>query len=163
VPLSVVRCKPLQPARLNRLSWQLIGTTTDKQTDLLEDMTMNRNARPLSPHLQIYKPQMTSVLSILHRGTGIVLTIGTLLLVYWLTALAAGPQAYASAQKCMGSWFAQLCLFGWSIALFYHLCNGIRHLFWDAGMGYDMKQAENSGRAVLIATAVLTAITWISV
>ena len=124
---------------------------------------MSGKARPLSPHLQIYKPQMTSVLSILHRGTGIVLTIGTLLLVYWLCALAAGPQAYASAQKCLSSWFAQLCLFGWSIALFYHLCNGIRHLFWDAGMGYEMRQAEMSGRAVLVATALLTAITWIAV
>lgn len=124
---------------------------------------MKQNARPLSPHLQIYKPQMTSVLSILHRGTGIALTVGTVMLVYWLVALASGPDAYASAQRCLGSWLCQLFLFGWSIALFYHLCNGIRHLFWDAGKGYDMARAEASGRAVLIATALLTLLTWIAV
>ncbi|MGQ0659015.1 MAG: succinate dehydrogenase, cytochrome b556 subunit [Chromatiales bacterium] len=121
---------------------------------------MNQRERPLSPHLQIYRPQLTSVLSITHRATGILLTVGTLLLVYWLAAMAAGPEAYAAAQSCLGSWFGKLCLFGWSVALFYHLCNGIRHLFWDAGMGFDIPTAYASGYAVLVATAILTIAAW---
>lgn len=118
-------------------------------------------ARPLSPHLQIYKPQITSVLSILHRATGIVLGIGTLLLTYWLVAAAAGPEAYALAQAIIGSWFGLLCLFGWTAALFYHLCNGIRHLFWDAGYGYELETVDKSGWMVLIATGVLTILAWL--
>lgn len=123
---------------------------------------MNRSTRPLSPHLQVYRLQLTSGLSILHRGTGILLTIGTLLLVCWLAALAAGPEAYAATQAWFGTWYMKALLFGWSAALFYHLCNGIRHLFWDAGMGYELKHAYASGYAVLIATAVLTLATWIA-
>jgi succinate dehydrogenase / fumarate reductase cytochrome b subunit len=117
----------------------------------------------LSPHLQVYRPQLTTVLSILHRGTGLLLTLGTLLFVCWLAALAAGPEAYASTQAWFGTWYMRLCLIGWSAAVFYHLCNGIRHLFWDAGIGYELKQAYASGYAVLIATAILTITTWISV
>ena len=124
---------------------------------------MSENNRPLSPHLQVYRPQLTSVLSILHRGTGIALAAGTLLLTYWLIALAGGPQAYADAQRCLGSWLGQLFLFAWSVALFYHLCNGIRHLFWDAGKGFEMSEAHASGYGVLIATAILTLATWLAV
>src|ERR1700741_74027 len=96
-------------------------------------------ARPLSPHLQIYRPQLTSVLSILHRATGIALGVGTLLLVYWLIAVAAGAgarAAYDVAQRLIGSWFGRLLLFGWTLAFFYHLANGVRHLAWDAGYGF---------------------------
>lgn len=118
-------------------------------------------ARPLSPHLQIYKPQITSVLSIFHRFTGIVLAIGTLLLTYWLLAAAAGPQAFALAQAIIGSWFGLLCLFGWTAALFYHLCNGIRHLVWDAGYGYELETVSKSGWMVLIGTGVLTVLSWL--
>ena len=123
---------------------------------------MSAQNRPLSPHLQVYKPQMTSVLSITHRATGVVLTLGALLLVYWLIAAAAGPEAFATAQGLIGSWIGYLFLFGWSVALFYHLCNGIRHLFWDAGLGFELPDAYRSGYAVLIGTAALTLVAWIA-
>lgn len=122
---------------------------------------MSANRRPLSPHLQIYRPQLTSVLSILHRFTGIALAVGTILLVYWLAAAAAGPDSFSRAQNFVGSWLGILLLFGWSVALFYHLCNGIRHLFWDAGYGFELPQAYASGWAMVIATGVLTLLAWI--
>lgn len=122
---------------------------------------MAASNRPLSPHLQIYRPQMTSVLSILHRIAGVALGAGALLLVYWVAAAAAGPDRFAAAQALMGSWFGYLVLFGFSVALFFHLCNGIRHLFWDAGYGFELRAAYASGTAVLIATVVLTAVAWI--
>jgi succinate dehydrogenase / fumarate reductase cytochrome b subunit len=116
---------------------------------------------PMSPHLQIYRPQLTSVMSILHRITGIFLSLGTLVLVYWLMAAAEGPQAYQQAQSLLSSWIGLLLLFGWSLALFYHLCNGIRHLFWDAGLGMDIKTVYATGQFVWIATIVLTVFTWV--
>ncbi len=122
---------------------------------------MAQDKRPLSPHLQVYRWQLTSVLSITHRGTGILLTLGTLLLVYWLLAIAAGPGAYESARALLGSWFGKAVLFLWTLALYYHLCNGIRHLFWDAGFGFELKTVYASGMAVVIATVVLTVVTWI--
>ncbi len=116
--------------------------------------------RPLSPHLQVYRPQLTSMLSILHRGTGIFLALGTPLLVYWLVTIAAGPAAYAELQECLSHWFAKLVLFGWTFALFYHLCNGIRHLFWDSGKGYEIEVVYKSGWTVLATSIVLTLITF---
>jgi succinate dehydrogenase / fumarate reductase cytochrome b subunit len=124
-------------------------------------MIMTSDDRPLSPHLQVYQPQLTSVLSIMHRLTGVALAVGTLLLVYWLVAAAAGPEAFAGAQAFIGSLIGYLLLLGWSAALFYHLANGIRHLFWDAGMGFELENAYRSGWAVLIATAALTVLAWI--
>ena len=118
--------------------------------------------RPLSPHLQVYKPQLTSVLSIFHRATGVFLVVGTLLLVYWLLALAAGPEAYASAQGFLGSNLGRVILFPWVFALFYHLCNGIRHLFWDAGMGFEIKTLYASGVAVIAASAVITLLAFVA-
>lgn len=117
-------------------------------------------ARPLSPHLQVYRPQLTSVLSITHRATGVALAVGTLLLVWWLVAAASGPEHFAVVQSFLGSWLGKLLLLGWTIALFYHLANGIRHLFWDAGLGFEIKTAYASGWLVVIATIVLTAIAW---
>ena len=116
--------------------------------------------RPLSPHLQVYRPQWTSVLSISHRATGVALAFGTLLLVYWLVAAASGPEAFALAQELIGSIVGQLLLFGWTFALFYHFCNGIRHLFWDAGYGFELRNAYRSGLAVLAGGAVLTLLFW---
>lgn len=116
--------------------------------------------RPLSPHLQVYRPQITSTLSILHRLTGVALAVGTLLLTYWLVAAASGPEAYASAQGLIGSFIGRLLLFGWSFALFYHLCNGIRHLIWDAGYGFDLEAATRSGWIVVGASVVLTLACW---
>ncbi len=121
---------------------------------------MEKSQRPLSPHLQIYRPQLTSVLSITHRATGIALVAGTLVLVYWLLAVASGAEAYASAQVLLGSWLGRVVLLGFSFALFYHLCNGIRHLFWDVGLGFELKTAYASGAAVVIVSIVMTVIAW---
>ncbi|HKX08230.1 MAG TPA: succinate dehydrogenase, cytochrome b556 subunit [Stellaceae bacterium] len=119
-------------------------------------------SRPLSPHLQIYRWQITSVLSILHRFTGLALSLGTLLLVWWLVALASGPDAFATAQACVGSWLGRLLLLGWSFSLFFHLANGIRHLFWDAGYGFEIKTTTASGWAVVVASVALTVIAWVA-
>jgi succinate dehydrogenase / fumarate reductase cytochrome b subunit len=118
--------------------------------------------RPISPHLQIYKPQLTSMLSILHRITGVALSVGTLVLVYWLIAAAAGPAAFDSAQAIVGSWLGRLLLFGWAFALFFHLTNGIRHLFWDAGYGFELKTVYASGWAVVVAAVALTLLSFIA-
>ena len=118
--------------------------------------------RPLSPHLTIYRLPMLALLSITHRITGVALAAGTLILVYWLLALAAGPDAYADASAVFGSVFGQIVLFGFSWALYYHLCNGIRHLVWDIGKGLDLESADSSGIIVLGASVLLTVLTWIS-
>ncbi len=118
--------------------------------------------RPLSPHLQVYNPQLTSVLSIMHRITGVALAVGTLLLVYWLAAAAGGPESYAAAQGFIGSFVGRLLLFGWTVALFYHLANGIRHLFWDAGYGYELSAVYRGGWLVVAVTGVLTVLSWIA-
>ena len=122
---------------------------------------MDTGGRPLSPHLQVYKPQLTSILSILHRMTGVALAGGTLLLVWWLIAAATGPAAFNTVQMVIGSWIGRLCLFGWSFALFYHLCNGIRHLFWDMGKGFELPTVAASGWAVVIISFTLTGIAWV--
>ncbi|MDJ0982336.1 MAG: succinate dehydrogenase, cytochrome b556 subunit [Kiloniellales bacterium] len=122
---------------------------------------MTTQNRPLSPHLQVYRPQLTSMLSITHRLTGVALAIGTFLLVWWLVAAATGPEAYATAQVAISSVIGRLLLFGWTLALFYHLCNGIRHLFWDAGYGYELKSAYASGWAVMAGSVALTLLAWI--
>lgn len=119
-------------------------------------------SRPLSPHLQIYRWQITSVLSILHRFTGLALSAGTLLLVWWLVALATGPDAFATAQAFVGSWLGRLLLLGWSFSLFFHLANGIRHLFWDAGYGFEIKTTTASGWAVVVTSVALTVIAWVA-
>lgn len=118
--------------------------------------------RPLSPHLQVYRPQMTSVLSILHRVTGVVLTIGTVLLTWWLVSAAYGPDAFAVCQAFLGSWFGQLLLWGFTFSLFYHLSNGIRHLLWDFGWGFELPQVRASGIVMLASAVVLTVITLIA-
>ena len=117
--------------------------------------------RPLSPHLQVYRPQLTSVLSILHRMTGIVLAAGTLLLTWWLISLASGKDSFETVQVVTGSWIGILLMLGWSWALFYHLCNGIRHLFWDAGMGFELETAYLTGWSVVGVSAALTAAAWV--
>ena len=121
---------------------------------------MNR-PRPLSPHLQVYKPQLTSILSILHRGTGIVLSIGSIFLVSWILVLTLGESAYKIYSQLVNNWFGKLVIFGFTFGLFYHLSNGIRHLFWDAGYGYDLKDAYISGFAVIFSSLSLTLITWL--
>jgi succinate dehydrogenase / fumarate reductase cytochrome b subunit len=122
---------------------------------------MATDPRPLSPHLQVYRPQLTSVLSILHRATGVALVAGTLLLVYWLAAAAAGPEAYEHARGVLGSKLGQFGLFLWTWALFYHLCNGIRHLYWDTGAGFDLDSVYKTGRLVIWVPPVLTLLCWL--
>jgi succinate dehydrogenase / fumarate reductase cytochrome b subunit len=116
--------------------------------------------RPLSPHLQIYRPQLTSVLSISHRLSGLLLFAGALLLVYWLMALAAGDEAFARAQSALGSGLGRLILLPLTFALFYHLCNGIRHLLWDAVLGLELRTVYRSGYLVLAASTTLTLGLW---
>src|SRR6202162_6325172 len=123
---------------------------------------MSPAERPLSPHLQVYRWQLTSVMSILHRFSGIALSLGAILLVWWLVAAATGPQAYECVQAFLGSCLGRVLLFGWSVALFYHLCNGIRHLWWDTGHGLDLKSVYAGGWAVVAGTAALTVIAWIA-
>jgi succinate dehydrogenase / fumarate reductase cytochrome b subunit len=123
---------------------------------------MISDPRPLSPHLQIYRWQLTSVLSILHRMSGIALAIGAILLVSWIGAASDGPETYAKMQWFVGSWIGLLLLFGWSVALFFHLCNGVRHLVWDTGHGLELKSVYASGWAVLVGTAALTVVAWIA-
>ena len=118
--------------------------------------------RPISPHLQVYRPQLTSVLSILHRITGVALAVGTILLVYWLIAAASGPVAFASAEALIGSWIGRILLFGWTFALYFHLTNGIRHLFWDAGFGFELKTVYASGWTVVALAAVLTLVSFVA-
>lgn len=116
--------------------------------------------RPLSPHLQVYKPQLTSVMSILHRATGVALILGTLMLIWLLVAAASGEQAYNCARSFAASPLGTLLLFGWSVALYYHLLNGIRHLFWDLGYLFKIEKAYRAGHLVLLGTVILTASTW---
>lgn len=122
---------------------------------------MSPAGRPLSPHLQVYRWQLTSVMSILHRATGVALSLGTILLVWWLGAASDGPEPYAGMQRFLGSWIGLLLLFGWSVALLYHLCNGIRHLWWDTGNGLELRSVYAGGWAVLGSTAALTIIAWV--
>jgi succinate dehydrogenase / fumarate reductase cytochrome b subunit len=117
--------------------------------------------RPLSPNLQIYRPQLTSVLSITHRATGVALAAGAAALVAWLSAAAAGPGAYAQFDTALRSPFGLVLLLLWTFSLFFHLCNGIRHLVWDAGYGFDLRTIYASGWAVVAASAVLTLAAWI--
>jgi len=121
---------------------------------------MPQVARPLSPHMQIYRWPLSMALSIVHRVTGIVLAIGTLLIVWVLLALANGPESYATARALCASWPGLVILFGWSWALSFHLANGIRHLFWDVGKGFSIARSKSSGIAVVAFSLVLTALIW---
>lgn len=121
---------------------------------------MATTKRPTSPHLQIYKWGPHMALSILHRISGVALGGGTLLLAWWLIALAAGPDEYARFQFCMSSIVGKAVLMGFTLALMLHLCNGIRHLFWDMGMGFDIETTARTNMLIFLGTAVLTALSW---
>jgi succinate dehydrogenase / fumarate reductase cytochrome b subunit len=118
--------------------------------------------RPLSPFMigPYYRPQLTSMLSIVHRLCGVGLSVGSVLLVWWLVALAAGASNYATFAKHAAAWYGQLLLLGWSWALLYHLCNGIRHLCWDLGWGYSIPVVYRTGYAVVAASLLLTGAAW---
>ena len=119
--------------------------------------------RPLSPHLQVYRPQMTSVMSILHRAAGVVLTTGTLIMAAWLVSLALGKEAYDVVVTVIGHPLGQFVLFGYSVALIYHALNGVRHLGWDLGFGLTIPQVYKNGQIVLFLTVVLTIGLWSAV
>jgi succinate dehydrogenase / fumarate reductase cytochrome b subunit len=110
-----------------------------------------------------YRFQLTSVLSILHRLTGIALSVGSIVLAWWLVAVAAGGEVFAKTHAFIASPIGILLLFGWSVAFFYHLCSGIRHLAWDAGYGFEIRNAYRSGYVVLAATGGLTVLSWLYV
>jgi succinate dehydrogenase / fumarate reductase cytochrome b subunit len=135
--------------------------------DVRDALSVARNSdgklvrRPLSPHLQVYRPQITTFTSIMHRATGVALAVGTLLMTWWLVAAATSDAAFATAQYFIGSPLGLLFLFGWTLALVYHLLNGVRHLAWDAGFGFEMAEYHQTGRAVLIGTVVVTILLWI--
>ena len=116
--------------------------------------------RPLSPHLQIYRLPLPALLSITHRLTGVVLSTGTVLLALWLIALAQGPETFATAMMIISHPLGQIVLFGYSVALSYHMCNGIRHLNWDRGSGLEIEAVYRSGKITIAAAVCLTAALW---
>ena len=119
--------------------------------------------RPLSPHLQIYRPEITSILSIFHRITGITLSVGSILLVLWIFTLSLGKSYYEYYTMFSQSWIGVLIFIGFTFALNYHLSNGIRHLFWDFGYGYELATVYKSGFAVILSSIILTVIIWIGI
>ena len=119
--------------------------------------------RPLSPHLQVYRPQLTSVMSIMHRASGAVLATGSLLLTIWLVALAAGADIFGFVTALLQHPLGQFVLFGYSLALVYHGFNGIRHLAWDLRFGLEVKQVYQSGYLVLVLTVLVTGALWLAV
>jgi len=117
--------------------------------------------RPMSPHLQIYKLPFTAKLSILHRGTGAVLFFGLILMVWVLFSASNGASSWQGMHSFLASWFGKFVLFGFTFSLYFHLANGIRHLFWDIGKGFDLEQVKKSGIAVILSSTILTLITWL--
>jgi succinate dehydrogenase / fumarate reductase cytochrome b subunit len=116
--------------------------------------------RPTSPHLSIYKPQITSVLSITHRAAGVALYVGMLVLVGWMVIAAYYPAQYAMWHDYVISPFGRVALMSWTLAFYFHLANGVRHLFWDMGKGYSIAAATRSGWLVVFFTLAMTAGTW---
>jgi len=121
---------------------------------------MPARARPTSPHLQIYRWQIGNTLSILHRITGATLALGLVALSYWLVCIAGGPQSYAGAARLFASPIGIVFLIGWSFAFYFHLLNGVRHLFWDAGRGFERAQRHASGWFAVAGSIILTLSTW---
>lgn len=121
-----------------------------------------KRPRPLSPNIQIYRPQLTSVLSILNRITGVFLSACAVVLVVWLVAAASGPQAYDAVQAAIGSWVGRIVLFAATFAFFLHLCGGIRHLIWDTVHGFELRSIYISGWSVVVVSVVLTVAAWVA-
>jgi succinate dehydrogenase / fumarate reductase, cytochrome b subunit len=123
-------------------------------------VTTTKRERPLSPHLQVYRWQITMVMSILHRSTGVALAVGAFGVVWWLLAVAAGPEALADFNSCAGSLLGMIALAGFSVCLVFHFFNGIRHLLWDIGWGFEIPQFTASGWTVAALTLICTAGIW---
>lgn len=118
--------------------------------------------RPLSPHLQVHRWPISMALSILHRASGVALGVGTLMLTWWLVAAARSDASFAGVQWFLGTFIGRLMLLGWTVALFYHLCSGVRHVWMDTGRGFEKAEYDTSAKAVVGATAALTAVAWIA-
>ena len=127
---------------------------------ILRSLNEMTKPRPLSPHLQIYRLPLPALMSISHRLSGVVLSTGTIFVAVWLMMLAAGETSFALAQSVVGHPLSQLVLFGYSVALFYHACNGVRHLFWDAVIGVNIPAIYASGRVAIALATVLTGLFW---
>ena len=130
-------------------------------TSILRSLNVMTKPRPLSPHLQIYRLPLPALMSISHRLSGVVLSTGTIFVAVWLMMLAAGKTSFALAQSVVGHPLSQLVLFGYSVALFYHACNGVRHLFWDAVIGVNIPAIYASGRVAIALAVVLTGLFWL--
>jgi succinate dehydrogenase / fumarate reductase cytochrome b subunit len=147
---------------------QAVNTCLDKRvprvisTQRAQKDALALRPRPSSPNIQIYRPQLTSVLSITNRITGIALSLGAMGLVAWLLAAASGPQAYAAVQGAISTWIGQVALFGFTLAFFLHLCGGIRHLVWDTVHAFDLRSIYLGGWMVVVASVVLTIAAWIA-
>ncbi len=120
---------------------------------------VNRGNRPLSPHLTIYRPQYTSVTSILTRITGIALILASILIVWWFLAASYGPEYFAVANGVITSWFGDLVMFGSLWAIWYHFLAGLRHLYWDSGRGFELDEAKKLAYGVVIGSVILTVLT----
>ena len=120
------------------------------------------NNRPLSPHLQIYRLPLTAILSVAHRGSGVILSVAALVMVWVLAAAASDASSYATAYSHLSSWYGQIFLFGVTFSLYLHFCNGIRHLFWDVGMGFELETAAKTAKMVIAGAIVLTIATWLT-
>jgi len=121
---------------------------------------MSNNGRPLSPHLSIYRWPITMTMSILHRATGVAMSVGFIVLVGWLFDAAMGAETYAAMLSYLDTMVGKLALIGWSFAFFLHLANGVRHLVWDSGRGFEKTTANASAWFVLLLAIVLTALFW---
>lgn len=136
-------------------------TSANRETFAMASSQRART-RPHSPNIQIYRPQLTSVLSIINRMTGVALSAVAVVLVIWLIAAASGPQAYTTVQAVIASRIGQVALLGSAFAFFLHLCGGIRHLVWDAGLGFELRTIYISGWGVVAASVALTLLAWIA-
>lgn len=124
---------------------------------------MRDSSRPLSPHLQIYRLPITAILSILHRMTGVILSLGLVLWVAVLVTAAWYAESYEMLRQMLAHWLGQLFLIAWTAALYLHLCNGVRHLFWDAGMGFGLRRTRQTAYLTIATTVILTTATWLIV
>jgi succinate dehydrogenase / fumarate reductase cytochrome b subunit len=127
------------------------------------DKTITTYSRPLSPHLQVYRPQWSSIVSIFHRITGVALVVGTTLLVAWLWSAAYQPHCFNAIHHFFSGIFGKILLIGWSWAFYFHFCNGIRHLVWDMGKGFELYVARRSAWAVGIGSLFFTVMTWYTI
>jgi len=123
---------------------------------------MASGKRPLSPHLQVYRPQITSLLSIVHRLTGVALVGGALIFTYWISSATYGPEVFKLAQSILGSWVGRLVLLGMTFSLYYHLANGIRHMAWDVGWGYELPRLKITGWLVVLFAGGMTVLTFVA-